>query len=212
MMTREQANEELRRVSKVKGAILQLRGPEVVNRPRPEIPEWLPPGVYEFGWMLPKEDGTYQPELSGKVVIEPEPEEVAETTSGLSFMSDGTLPPGIAQMFQLSQQIADIRASAKDDFYKSMIDMVQQNNATLNAERAKMREELMDERKQWLKMHAEVARTNVSVEAPETNVVDTVKEILSMPQVQPLVQLLLQKGITRLAGLEINPLQTEGAP
>lgn len=211
MMTVEQANEELRRVQKIKGAFLQIRGPEVVNRPRPEIPDWLPPGVYEFAWMIPKDGDTWHPELSGKVTIEAEQEVEQQAGNGLPFMSDGTLPPGIAQMFALSQQIADIRASAKDDFYRSMVDMIQQNNTTLSEERKKMREELLDERKQWLKMQAETLRQNVTIEEPEGNAVETIKEILSMPQVQPLVQLLMQKGITKLAGLEINPLSTDGA-
>lgn len=207
MLTIEQANDELRRVQKVKGAFLQIRGPEIVNRPVPKFPEWLPPGVYEFAWMIPRgEKGEeWHPELSGKVQVDPpQPEE--EQGQGLPFMADGTLPPGIAQMFALSQQIADIRASAKDDFYRSMVDMIQSNNKTLAEERQRMREELMDERKQWLKVQAETLRHNVTVEPPEPGAVETIKEILAMPQVQPLLQLLMQKGITKLAGLEINPI------
>lgn len=210
MMTVEQANDELKRVTKAKGGDLLLKGPETINRPRPEIPEWVPPGVYEFQWSIPEGEGR-RVELSGKVAVPvPEPEEDPEPVhSGGMFMDDGSLPPGISQMFALSQQIANIRASAKDDFYSSMITLVKENNVTLSEERKKMREEVFAERKEWLKLQQEM-RTPVSIDPPEQSTIDTIKEILSMPEVRPLAQFLIQRGIAKVAGVEINPMPPGG--
>lgn len=202
MMTLDQANADLRKAPKPKDSFLLLSGPETIRRMTAEIPDWLPPGVYEFTWNVPRGEEWHTP-ISGKVVIDPpQPKGEAQTAAqgeelGLGVAGQ-TLPPYIQQMFVLSQQIANIRAGAKDDFYQSTLAMMKDNQTILADERKKMREEFAEERREFLKAVAK-ATPVTAVEPPEPSVVEAIKEILSMEEVKPLLSLGAQMVLNKFA-------------
>lgn len=212
MMTLDQANADLRKAPKPKDSFLLLQGPETIRRMTPEIPDWIPPGVYEFTWNVPRGEEWLIP-ISGKVVVDPpQPKEAAAREPGQEEfvgMPGQTLPPYIQQMFVLSQQIANIRAGAKDDFYQSTLAMMKDNQAILAEERKKMREEFADERKEFLKT-VRATTPVATIEPPEPSIAEAIKEILSMEEIKPLIslgsQMVLNKFAGSLVGKEVNPL------
>ena len=204
MMNIEEANQELRSVPKGKDHWLLITGPETLRRVRAEIPDWLPAGVYEFAWNVPTGDeaNPFRIACSGKFAVEAAAEVQQNPDGVLPMMGDGNLPPAFAQMFALSQQIADIRAKAKDDFYQSTLTMMQNNNQILAEERKKMREEMQEERKTFLKEYKETMRVQsvTTIEPPDQDVMETVKEILGMPEVRPILGILAAKFAGGFAG------------
>jgi len=209
MMTLDQANSDLRKAPKPKDSFLLLQGPETIRRMTPEIPDWIPPGVYEFTWNIPRGEEWLIP-ISGKVVVDPpQPKDAAPPREGQDeFAVPGqTLPPYIQQMFVLSQQIANIRAGAKDDFYQSTLAMMKENQSLLAEERRKMRDEFAEERKEFLKSVRTITPV-ATIEPPEPSIAEALKEILAMEEIKPLLslgsQLVLQKFAGTL-GKEINP-------
>lgn len=195
MISREEANKELKSsCGRVRPLQLQILGKAQFIFYEPKIPDYIPPGEYEIKAFQIREKEDPLPVYQNRIMIEePEPEEPDSTGEAVGLFRE---------IYALREQIANEKASAKDEFYKSMLAMQQENYKLLNTERKQMRDEFLSEREKFLDtLKDKLLKQMVSQASPA--VVDEEKETAMdriieqlIPTLQPVIAAFIAKAMT----------------